>query len=123
LASEYYVTVGVDLSLVKIDSAGNVLWVIHEETTEFDRGTNIALDSANNMYFIGYNRGSLVGVNPSDGFTFDYFTIKYNTDGKHLWGTATVVMIANLALESMWHPMVIFMYAASNFFILQKWRA
>jgi beta-lactam-binding protein with PASTA domain len=77
-----------DLFVAKIDPAGNVLWVVHEGTAEFDRGTNIALDSANNVYVTGYSRGSLVGVNPGAGATFDYFIIKYDTDGNRLWGNS-----------------------------------
>ena len=73
-----------DLFVTKIDPAGNVLWVVHEGTAEFDRGTNIALDSDNNVYVTGYSRGSLVGVNPGAGATFDYFIIKYDNDGNRL---------------------------------------
>ena len=73
-----------DMFVAKFDAAGNVVWVVQEGTTEMDRATNIALDTAGNVYVTGYTNGSLAGTNP-DGF-FDYFIIKYDNNGNRLWG-------------------------------------
>lgn len=75
-----------DLFVAKVDPTGNVLWVVKEASAEFDRGTRIALDSSDNVYVTGYSRGSIGGVNPGDAVTFDYFILKYDTNGNLLWG-------------------------------------
>ena len=65
-----------DVYIAKIDPTGNVLWVAKEATADFERGTSIAIDAANNVYVTGY----------TIGLTATYFIVKYDTDGNRLWG-------------------------------------
>lgn len=70
-----------DYITIKYDTDGNDLWVAHYDGpgsgNDIDRASAIALDTFGNVYVTGHSEGS--------GTSFDYATIKYDTDGNELW--------------------------------------
>jgi uncharacterized delta-60 repeat protein len=68
-----------DYSTIKYDSNGNQLWVAaYGGSGNYDdRANAIAVDGSGNVYVTGYSPGA--------GTTYDYATIKYDTDGNQLW--------------------------------------
>lgn len=65
---------------VKYDSLGNGLWAVHYDgpgTGGSDLPTALALGSSGDVYVTGFSHGS--------GTTFDYATIKYDSEGDSAW--------------------------------------
>ena len=67
--------------LVKYNSSGNKIWSKQVGTNVRDVGEDIAIDSSDNIYIVGYSEGNLNGqVNAGiDGIT------KYNSSGILQW--------------------------------------
>ena len=68
-----------DYATIKYDPNGNQLWMVSYDGPESkdDRSTAIALDKGSNVYVTGYSW--------KEGGITDYATIKYDTNGNHLW--------------------------------------
>jgi uncharacterized repeat protein (TIGR01451 family) len=64
---------------VKYDSNGNELWVVVYDgpANAGDGATEISVDSSGNIYVTGYSTGL--------GSSYDYATIKYDSNGNQLW--------------------------------------
>lgn len=67
-----------NIILIKLSSAGNVLWQRGLSGGGADVGYSIAVDSANNVYLTGYTTSQGSGG-------ADIFIAKYNTSGALLW--------------------------------------
>lgn len=80
--------------VLKLDSAGNFIWVKHFESTflNYNRAMSIALDHSNNIIITGYFQGQN-DFNPGNGvnnFTStnnsrDIFIVKLNHLGEYMW--------------------------------------
>jgi uncharacterized delta-60 repeat protein len=68
-----------DYATVKYDTNGNQLWVVRYDgpANSADFANAIAVDTSGNVYVTGWSFGS--------GTNYDYATIKYDTNGNHLW--------------------------------------
>jgi hypothetical protein len=66
-----------DLTTVKYDAAGNVVWVQHYDNGGFEDANAIKLDAASNIYVVGESDGVGTGR--------DIITIKYDVNGNQLW--------------------------------------
>jgi hypothetical protein len=64
---------------VKYDTDGNQLWVARYNgpANDSDEASAITLDASDNVYVTGRSNGS--------GTSWDYATVKYDTDGNQLW--------------------------------------
>ncbi len=77
-----------DCFLVKLDAAGEVLWVRSIGGSSVDRGYSVATDPAGHVYVTGQYQstdaraGETVLPNAGD---FDLFVAKYDADGELLW--------------------------------------
>ncbi|MCH8275593.1 MAG: SBBP repeat-containing protein, partial [Armatimonadetes bacterium] len=70
---------GLDYATLKYDPNGNLLWARYYNGpgNTNDRVSDIAVDSAGNVYVTGFSRGSGTG--------WDYATLKYDTNGNQQW--------------------------------------
>ncbi|RLD50889.1 MAG: hypothetical protein DRJ05_19055, partial [Bacteroidetes bacterium] len=69
-----------DMSVVKIDAAGNLVWDVHYTGTASGSNDGIragAIDNAGNIYVTGFSQEASGGQ--------DYTTIKYNYSGDLMW--------------------------------------
>ncbi|MCX6639150.1 MAG: SBBP repeat-containing protein [bacterium] len=68
-----------DYATIKYDANGNQLWVARYDGpgNQHDEAASLVLDDNGNVYVTGFSRGS--------GTSYDYTTIKYNTNGNVLW--------------------------------------
>jgi uncharacterized delta-60 repeat protein len=73
---------GVDIALVKYNSAGLQLWVTYYDGTGHgtDQPEAIALDSQGNIFVAGYT-----DPDPGSSDGYDFVTIKYSPAGEILW--------------------------------------
>lgn len=77
-----------DYFLAKLDSNGNLIWIISNGGSEDDEATGIALDDVGNIYITGNFSGTVdFGSDQaiSNG-NKDIFLIKYNNNGIYQWG-------------------------------------
>jgi hypothetical protein len=74
----------IDGVLAKYSADGEQLWIKQLElsTPEWDYPSGVSVDSANNIFVVGYTEGSLASA--SAGFR-DYFLVKFSADGQLLW--------------------------------------
>ena len=73
---------GTDAFVVKLDSAGNILWTTQFGPQSADSAYDVAVD-ANGVYVVGRTSGSLHGeTSLGDG---DAFVVKLNLEGDILW--------------------------------------
>jgi len=79
---------GMDMCLVKLDPAGQVLWVNGLGGGKTDRAYGVATDAAGNAYVTGHFESPDAIANgqpiPNAG-NYDIYTAKYAPDGKLLW--------------------------------------
>lgn len=75
-----------DMFVVKLDSAGKLLWGNQTGAAVLDVGAGVAVDTQNNVYVNGYINGNLDG-SPTVG-SYDAFVAKYDSSGKLLWSRA-----------------------------------
>ncbi|MBW4681674.1 MAG: DUF4347 domain-containing protein [Microcoleus vaginatus WJT46-NPBG5] len=71
-----------DAIVAKYDTQGNQLWAKSWGTAGFDSSTDVASDSAGNIYVTGYTKaapGEPVDIN------IDIWVAKYDTNGSQLW--------------------------------------
>ncbi len=80
-----------DIAIVKTDADGNFIWADHLGSTLFETAARIICDSDNNIYIIGYFKGTL-DFDPSPAIHAlttagieDAFLAKYDSDGNYLW--------------------------------------
>src|SRR5258706_5453255 len=67
-----------DMRTIKIDSLGNLLWVVdYDYNGLMDEATSIAVDADENIYITGYGT--------ADSANEDYVTIKYDSSGDLQW--------------------------------------
>ena len=73
-------SVPVDYATIKYNSNGDTLWVRRYNGLEnqYDEAFSLAVDNLGNVYVTGYS-----GL--SNGTSWDYATIKYNSNGDSLW--------------------------------------
>ncbi|MEO8068455.1 MAG: hypothetical protein ABI599_12240, partial [Flavobacteriales bacterium] len=80
---------GTDVFVVKMDDAGNVLWLVQAGGSAIDRGGKVAVDGQGNLAVTGQFMGTadLFGTTlQSAGSTFDFFVARLNTsDGSAQW--------------------------------------
>jgi len=77
-----------DVFTAKLDSAGNWLWAACAGGTSFDRGQNIAIDSAGNIWLtgsIGGGTASFGAANLTSNGSIDIFICKLDSAGNFLW--------------------------------------
>lgn len=81
-----------DLTTVKYDALGNVVWVQHYNNGGYDDANAITLDASSNVYVAGESDGTGTGR--------DLVVVKYDVNGNQLWasrynGTANLNDVAN----------------------------
>lgn len=88
-----------DIFLVKLDSAGNVLWLKKAGGTNDEDGNSIAVDILGNVYLTGaylsptIDFGTVTLTNTSNiGSAFNLFLAKYDPDGNTLWAKSATSM-------------------------------
>lgn len=87
-SSRYRSAGGMDMCLVKLDPAGQVLWANGLGGGKTDRAYGVATDKAGNAYVTGHFESADAVVDgrplPNAG-DYDVFTAKYAPDGRLLW--------------------------------------
>lgn len=81
---------GVDIYILKINSSGNFIWAKAMGGTADDMVENLALDSQNNVYTVGFFEGVAdfdpnVGVFNMTPNVHDLFISKLNSNGNFVW--------------------------------------
>jgi len=68
-----------DFTTIKYDSDGNLLWVSRYSASEIGSGSPdaLAIDAEGSVYITGESSGA--------GTSYDYATVKYDSDGNELW--------------------------------------
>src|SRR5579864_4315959 len=86
-----------DIFVAQLDGSGNLVWVKGIGGAEFDEGSGVAVDSANNVYTTGAFSGT-VNFDPGAG-TFNLtsggdssiFVLKLNSTGNFVWARALTI--------------------------------
>ncbi len=90
-----------DIWATKYDSNGNQLWLKQFGTAKSDSPSDLAVDSAGNVYLTGETKGALGGTNAGSE---DIWATKYDSNGNQLWlklfGTASDDSPSELAVDS-----------------------
>lgn len=73
-----------DSYITKFNSSGVLLWTKQFGTTEKDKATSITINSKGNLFIAGKTQGAFDG-GISDSRYYDYFIIKYDTNGSLIW--------------------------------------
>jgi hypothetical protein len=83
---------GLDAFVAKVDASGKVLWAVAGSGSSTVEGTDIAVDSAGNVYITGFYSGkvSFGSVTLSTSNARDIFVAKANASGKFLWAQSTL---------------------------------
>ncbi|MEG4084305.1 SBBP repeat-containing protein, partial [Microcoleus sp. POL10_C6] len=93
-----------DIWATKYDSNGNQLWLKQFGTAKSDSPSDLAVDSAGNVYLTGSTEGALGDTNAGGQ---DIWATKYDSNGNQLWlkqfGTAESDSSSELALDSVGH--------------------
>lgn len=93
---------GYDIFLVKYNSSGLKKWTQQLGTSSDDLGTDLRVDSSDNIYLTGTTEGGLDG-NTNSGKK-DIFLVKYNSDGVKQWtqqlGTSSNDWATGMKLDS-----------------------
>lgn len=79
---------GMDMVLVKLDSAGRVLWVSGLGGGKTDRAYGVASDREGNFYVTGHYESTDIALDGSvlpNAGGYDVFTAKFSPEGKVLW--------------------------------------
>lgn len=78
---------GSDVFIVKINSAGNLIWAISDGGTTNEKYTSIALDANDNIYMSGgyYTSTQLGGITLYGRGNTEIFVAKYNAKGDFQW--------------------------------------
>ncbi len=76
-----------DWLIVKYNTTGQVVWAKNYGSTQGDFGDGVALDSAGNVYVMGYYNSTMTvqGVTVISKGLFDVFLAKFDTNGTLLW--------------------------------------
>ncbi|MDX1810380.1 MAG: Ig-like domain-containing protein, partial [Gammaproteobacteria bacterium] len=86
-----------DIVIIKLDSAGNLLWSTQYGSTENDIPNGLAIDSNNNIAITGYTLGDLQSAtNQGDS---DVFVSLLDKDGNHLWTTTSGSFLTDIAQD------------------------
>ena len=72
-----------DIILVKYNSSGTKQWTKQLGSSSWDYGTEVTVDSSDNIYVTGFTSGGLDG-NTNSG-DYDIFLVKYNSSGTKQW--------------------------------------
>ncbi len=72
-----------DIYVKKFDSGFNLIWVKMFGTTADDFGSDVAVDSASNVYVVGVTAGQLIGETQIG--SYDLVIAKYNSSGDRQW--------------------------------------
>ncbi|MFX0090383.1 MAG: SBBP repeat-containing protein, partial [Candidatus Hodarchaeota archaeon] len=73
----------IDAFLSKFTVNGVLQWSTYVGTIDADYGTDVAIDSQDNIFLVGYRRHLIVWLNSYDTI----FLHKFNTAGAWMWGT------------------------------------
>jgi hypothetical protein len=76
-----------EMYLVKFDPAGTLLWARSAGSTGSDKGSSVAVDSANGVYVSGWFQKTITfpGSNLVSQGVYDAFLAKYSVDGTFIW--------------------------------------
>ncbi|HHZ81588.1 MAG TPA: hypothetical protein EYN64_02530, partial [Flavobacteriales bacterium] len=90
-AHQTALSAGLDAFLVKFDSSGTRLWATYYGGTGADVAARLAIDTANNVYFVGMSNGSngisFNGFQNTYGGGQDIYLVKFDQNGTRLWAT------------------------------------
>ena len=68
-----------DITTLKYDASGVLLWSVHYNNGGTDKANAITLDQSGNIYVTGFSDGTTSGS--------DYVTIKYDVNGNQIWSS------------------------------------
>lgn len=76
-----------DILIAKFDENDNLLWYKHEGGSNIDFSRFVNTDSKDNIYIQGLYRGKtqFEDVRLNSKGTWDFFTVKYDNQGKLIW--------------------------------------
>ncbi|MEX1001024.1 MAG: T9SS type A sorting domain-containing protein [Crocinitomicaceae bacterium] len=75
-----------DYWLVKIDSAGNLLWDKTYGGTDVNKATDMLLDKDNNLLLCGHSNSGISGTKTEDSYgSTDFWVVKTDLDGNVIW--------------------------------------
>ncbi len=71
-----------DLTTIKYDATGNIVWIKHYNNGGYDDANAITLDAASNVYVAGESDGTGTGR--------DLVVVKYDVNGNQLWASQEI---------------------------------